>query len=127
MNAIGIALNREASDSKSKCGNRLRDDVELSEPQNATKLGDLLQLAYYVILNIQPFSQGNNFLGKFFSVSSVSRKSSSSQAHQRSIWFNQEYLGVFNWLRTVREEERRGSYGLSRPLRLVQRLHEAGV
>ena len=71
MNAIGIALNREASDSKSKCGNRLRDDVELSEPQNATKLGDLLQLAYFVILNIQPFSQGNNFLGKPFSVSSV--------------------------------------------------------
>lgn len=51
VNAISIALSREASDSK-----------KMSEPQNATKLGDLLQLAYFVILNIQPFSQGNNFL-----------------------------------------------------------------
>jgi hypothetical protein len=66
VNAISIALSREASDSKSKYGICLRDDVELSEPQNATKLGDLLQLAYFVILNIQPFSQGNNFLGKLF-------------------------------------------------------------
>ena len=68
VNAIGIALSREASDSKSKCGNCLSDNVELSDPQNATKLGDLLQLAYFVILNIQPFSQGNNFLGKPFSL-----------------------------------------------------------
>jgi len=71
VNAISIALSREASDSKSKCGNRLTDDVELNEPQNATKIGDLLQLAYFVILNIQPFSQGNNFLGKPFSLMCV--------------------------------------------------------
>ena len=32
VNAISIALSREASDSKSKCGNVLRDDVELNEP-----------------------------------------------------------------------------------------------
>ena len=31
---------------------------------NATRLGDFLHFAYLVTLNIQPFSQGRNFLGK---------------------------------------------------------------